>query len=162
MKSSVFFKFSYISFFFLSASMFAQKDQDLIEKATKELKKAIPEESVKIEKEYDEDGNLTSYNSVRELYYSSIEGEDEKTDDMIAKMREMMKEENLRKNSFFESLFDGNEALKENLKKDDFFEGFYKKNFKDMEKMFKKLDTLKNNYFDEEEEEKKDGESKEL
>jgi hypothetical protein len=132
-----------VFFFLLSASSFAQKDT-----SKEKNEKAMPEESIQVNKEYDENGNLIRFDSIRALYYSSINVVDEEVaDSLMVKIKKMMKEDNLRKNSFFDNLFSGDSLLKSEFKKDDFFNNFYKENIDGMGGFFKKMDTLKNNFF---------------
>lgn len=107
----------------------------------------IPKTNIKVTKEYDKNGNLTRLDSTYTYFYSSSKN-DLALDDAFKD--ELKQKFNLQFKSI-DSLFKKDYFLNDFFQQDDFFgKNFFEENFnhnhKEIEKIMKKLDSLRLNF----------------
>lgn len=153
-KSHLFFIKSFLAFCLLSmllmAPCTAQESNNSLKEDEKENSNALkikPEENIKVNKEFDEDGNLIRYDSIYTSYYSNIKGNPKMRDSIFQNFRKHLKEKKMIGNSMFEDFFFKDSLLNFDFYKDDFFEKRFHMNFNGMESMFKRMDSVKNHFF---------------
>jgi hypothetical protein len=110
--------------------------------------KDLPKANVKVNKEYDENGNLIRYDSSYTYYYSSIENDSIAEDSIYDKFRTMFDSEfPFSYHPFFNDIFFQDSLIKYDFYKEDFFTQRFRQNLKQTEKMFQKMDSIKNKFF---------------
>lgn len=107
-----------------------------------------PQEDVKVNKEYDEDGNLIRYDSTYTYFYSSIKNDTIAEDSIFDNFKRMF---DLRYpfsyRPYFNDLFFEDSLMKYDFYKQDFFTKRFLQNMEKTEKMFQEMDSIKNKYF---------------
>lgn len=111
----------------------------------------VPDTSsiVKVDKEYDKDGNIVSYDSAYSYYFSNIKGKTLIGDSIfnLFQNRLYQKYPFFRQQYFFNDLFFQDSLLKYDFYKKDFFSNRFKNNRRKMDSLFLQMDILKNNFF---------------
>lgn len=107
-----------------------------------------PKENIKVNKEYDKDGNLIRYDSTYTYFYSKIKNDTIAEDSIFNNFKNMFKLKYpfLHRKSFNELFFEDS-LMKYDFYKKDFFTERFLRNFKKAEKMFQDMDSIKNKYF---------------
>jgi hypothetical protein len=107
-----------------------------------------PKVDYKVNKEYDENGNLIKYDSTYIYYYSNIDKKAMKNDSVYKKLIEHFNNSELyRENSFLDNFLNQNNHLNDDFFNDDFFSENFKRNQEMMRKLLSRMDTLKNEFF---------------
>lgn len=113
------------------------------------INKIEPKTNIKVNKEYDENGNLIRYDSTYSYYYSNIEGDSLLRDSVFNKFRNFFHEEyNFSDEPFFNNLFFQDSLLKYDFYNNDFFIKRFKNNQMQMNDFFLQMDSLKNRFFE--------------
>ncbi len=108
----------------------------------------LPETDIKVNKEYDEQGNLIRYDSTYSYYYSNIEEDQAMRDSIFNAFREHFNDQYFFSNRpFFENFFFEDSLLHYDFYKEDFFSKRFQYNMQRMEKLFKEMDSVKNQYY---------------
>lgn len=108
----------------------------------------LPETDIKVNKEYDEDGNLIRYDSTYSYYYSNIAEDKTMQDSIFNAFREHFNDQYFFSNRpFFEEFFFEDSLLHYDFYKEDFFSKRFQHNMKRMEELFKEMDSVKNQYY---------------
>jgi hypothetical protein len=132
----------------LSLLLNACNGQNLKPEQKEENKKPTPETNIKVNKEYDEEGNLVRYDSVYTSYYSNIEGDTLMRDSIFEAFKKSFdKSYPFSSEPFFENLFFEDSLLMYDFYKDDFFQSRYYQNPYKMDELFREMDSLKNLFF---------------
>ncbi len=109
----------------------------------------VPQTDIKVEKEYDDYGNLIRYDSVYSSYYSNIEGDPEIADSIFKEFREHFNTKYpFTTNPFFNDMFFNDSLLKYDFYKDEFFQSRFEDNWRYMEEYFRQMDSIKNQFFE--------------
>jgi hypothetical protein len=136
---------------FLNACTNGQnKEKDKIEDNKKAVSDSLhtPKTNIKVNKEYDDDGNLIRYDSTYTSFYSNIEGDKAKADSIFNKFKlDFNFHYPFSKKPYFDNLFFTDSLLKYDFYKKDFFDKRFHMNMKHMEDMFKEMDSIKNKYY---------------
>jgi hypothetical protein len=107
-----------------------------------------PQENIKVNKEYDKDGNLIRYDSTYSYYYSNIDKNKAVGDSIFNVFRNMFEESYpFSKKPYFNKLFFEDSLLHYDFYKEDFFSKRFRENMKQAEKLFQEMDSLKNEFF---------------
>lgn len=115
-----------------------------------DTKKHEPKENIKVNKEYDEQGNLIRYDSTYTYFYSNIEGNQIAEDSIYDNFQKMFGTNYpFSSKSYFDDLFFEDSLLKYDFYKKDFFSERFKQNMQHMDKLFWEMDSIKNQFFDE-------------
>ncbi|MCM4153457.1 hypothetical protein DHD05_17830 [Arenibacter sp. N53] len=138
---------------FLVLGCQAQNDQnkskgDLAEKNRDSLSVDKPKISWKVDKEYDEEGNVIGYDSIYSFSYDNLGNlhKDMNLDSIMNSMK-FFSQGNL--SSFFQDhdlgrFFEKDSLMNGNQYFDDFFERQRANNFSDMRQLFQQMDSLQN------------------
>jgi len=111
-------------------------------------KKDAPNTNIKVNKEYDKNGNLIKYDSTYSSYYSHIGNDSILRDSLLKSFKEQFNQKYFFSNEpFFNDLFFQDSLLRYDFYKKDFFLNRFKRNMQDMDKLFGGMDSLKNNFF---------------
>lgn len=107
-----------------------------------------PNSNIKVNKVYDDNGNLISYDSTYTYFYSNI-GDNSAMNDSI--FNEFKNQFNIAypfsNKDFFDDLFFEDSLLKYDFFRNDFFTERFRKNFEKMDKLFFEMDSLKNDFY---------------
>lgn len=107
-----------------------------------------PKEDIKVNKEYDKDGNLIRYDSTYTYFYSKIEKKPFIEDSIFNNFRNMFDTNYpFLYKPFFNDLFFQDSLMKYDFYKEDFFTERFRRNREYSEKMFHEMDSLKNKFF---------------
>ncbi|HBK71184.1 MAG TPA: hypothetical protein DDZ39_05925 [Flavobacteriaceae bacterium] len=133
----------FISFAVILSSCNAQTKKEK-EIATNKEK---PKGNYKVNKEYDENGNLIKYDSIYTYYYSNVDKEEMRNDSVFKKINEHLKGiDPLNNDSFFKEFFNQENLNEDDFFSEDFFSGNLNNNQEMMQKMMKRMDSLKNEF----------------
>ena len=107
-----------------------------------------PKEDIKVNKEYDENGNLIRYDSTYTYYYSNIEGDEIAADSIFNNFRNMFEDNySFSTMPYFNDLFSEDGLLKYDFYKNDFFHERFMNNMQQMERLFWEMDSIENKFF---------------
>ncbi|NPA37792.1 MAG: YnbE family lipoprotein [Chlorobi bacterium] len=110
--------------------------------------KVQPDINIKVNKEYDENGNLIRYDSTYTYVYSNIDGNIQLQDSIF---NEFMKHFNdhfgISADPFFNDLFFTDSLLQYDFYKKDFFHDRFMQNSKWIEEMLREMDSIKNEFY---------------
>lgn len=107
-----------------------------------------PKTSVKVNREYDENGKLIRYDSTYSYYYSNIENDAELEDSVIDQFRKYFNKEFIfSEDPFFNDLFFHDTLLDFNFYTKDYFLNRFRNNTKRMDELFWEMDSMKNLFF---------------
>lgn len=125
-----------------------KKEKDVHSTDTTLISVNHPNENIKVNKEYDKNGNLIRYDSTYTYYYSNIDGNKATADSILGKFRNMFEENYpFSTNPYFNNLFFEDSLLQYDFYKKDFFHERFMKNIQQMDKLFKEMDSVKNHFF---------------
>ena len=105
-----------------------------------------PKIDYKVNKKYDDNGNLIAYDSVYTYYYSNVDRNSLINDSIYKKFNEHFNTNS----SFFNDFMKQDEYLNEEFFSDDFFLKNYQRRQQEIYEMLRKMDSLKNSYLIEE------------
>lgn len=107
-----------------------------------------PKVDIKVNKLYDKNGNLISYDSTYTSYYSSRKGDKTLMDSLFKEFKPKFdKQFPLMKDESFNHLFYNDSLLYNDFFHDDFFSKRMELNQQYMRKMMQQMDSIKNAYF---------------
>src|SRR5512136_3308245 len=97
----------------------------------------MPEANVKVDKQYDDNGNLIKYDSTYSYYYSNISKDPGKRDSIFDNFRKSFNQSfSFSKDPFFNDLFFQDSLLKYDFYKKDFFLNRFRNNMRQMDSLF--------------------------
>ncbi len=121
----------------LSFGCNAQTGKDIQNDITSKQGEIKPKEDYKVNKIYDDNGNLIGYDSTYTYYYSNIDKDAMVKDSVFIKFNKYYRSiDSFDRYPFKDDFFDGN-----NFNEDDFF-----KQEEMMERMMRRIDSLKNRF----------------
>ncbi len=107
-----------------------------------------PQTSVKVDKKYDDKGNLIRYDSTYSYYYSNVKNDRHASDSIFNNFRNAFnKKYFFSGDPYFNSLFFEDSLLKYDFYSKDFFMNRFRNNMKKMDSLFWGMDSLKNSFF---------------
>jgi len=107
-----------------------------------------PQVNIKVNRHYDEKGNLLGFDSTYSSYYSNIKGDTSKMDSLIHGFdRYFNNEHSLSFDKRFNTLFFNDSLRYPDFFHNDFFMKRYELNDAYMRDMMKKMDSIKNNFY---------------
>ena len=110
--------------------------------------KVQPDVNIKVNKEYDENGNLIRYDSTYTYIYSNIDGNVQLQDSVFNEFMQHFNEHfGLSEDPFFNNFFFNDSLLKYDFYKKDFFHDRFLENRDWIDKMLKEMDSLKNEFY---------------
>jgi len=126
----------------------AQTKKEFAKELTDVSKEKIqPKIDYKVNKEYDENGNLIRLDSTFSYYYSNINKDVMINDSIFKKFNDYFSINSSFNNLRFDDFFKQDDYLEEHFFKQDFFRGDFDKNQKLINKMLQRMDSLKNKFF---------------
>lgn len=145
MKKYVFLIICSIFTITLTQNLFALTEIQYIKKDT--LKSNEPKVDIKVNKKYDDYGNLIQYDSTYSYVYSSQNMNSEDLDSIIGNFKPFFYNNmpDVFGNSF-DDFFNSRSFSNEDFFKNDFFENQFQKHNKMMEDMISKMDSIRNEY----------------
>ena len=125
-------------------------NQEETDKIGNDLTNTIkPQTEVKVNKEYDDEGNLIRFDSTYSYYYSNIENDTLLRDSIMTNFKQHFnKSYNFSSDPFFDDLFFQDSLLQYDFYNNDFFIERFKQNHQKMNKLFFEMDSIKNIFFD--------------
>jgi hypothetical protein len=118
------------------------------EKTTKDSINA-PKTAIKVNKEYDKNGNLIKYDSTYSYYYSNIQNNPVLADSILNIFKNNFNEKYFFSNApYFNDMFFQDSLMFYDFYKKDFFQNRFKNNMSSAERMFWEMDSIKNMFFD--------------
>ncbi len=107
-----------------------------------------PHSDIRVNKEYDEQGNLIRYDSSYTSYYSNIEGDTIMADSILNVFKNQFNTfYPFSHRPFFHDFFFEDSLLQYDFYKEDFFMQRFRKNMEQMDRMFWEMDSMKNHFF---------------
>ncbi len=140
-----------ISLFLSSMVLSGCKGQNN-EEANNTSKETInqPQTEVKVNKEYDENGNVVRYDSTYSYFYSNIDGDSLLEDSIMMNFKSHFNEKfGFSSDPFFDDFFFQDSLMQYDFYNNDFFIERYRKNHKKMNDLFFEMDSIKNLFFGE-------------
>jgi hypothetical protein len=112
------------------------------------VKNTLPKENVKVNRQYDKDGNLIRYDSVYTYYYSNINNNGPAEDSILANFKQMFEETYpFSSEPYFDNLFFEDSLMQYDFYKKNFFYDRFMNNMKLMDQLFWDMDSVKNKFF---------------
>ncbi|MFN4122718.1 MAG: hypothetical protein ACK4GL_05360 [Flavobacteriales bacterium] len=107
-----------------------------------------PKENIKVNKEYDQNGNLIRYDSTYTYFYSNVDGNKAALDSIFNNFRNMFNHTYpFSTKPYFDNLFFQDSLLQYDFYKKDFFLNRYKQNMQQLDRLFLEMDSVKNKFF---------------
>lgn len=120
------------------------KSQENISKADT----TSPHTNIKVNKQYDKNGNLVNYDSSYSYYYSNVKSNSRLRDSIFNNFKDRFSHKySFSKDPFFNDFFFSDSLLKYDFYKKDFFLGRFRNNMHRMDTLFWSMDSLKDNFF---------------
>jgi hypothetical protein len=118
-------------------------------KGNTDEKSNTPKTNIKVNKEFDKDGNLIRYDSTYSYFYSNTENNPLLSDSIFNTFKDHFNQNYFySKDPYFENFFFKDSLLMQDFYKKDFFINRFKNNSEALDSLFYKMDQLKNDYFD--------------
>ncbi len=107
-----------------------------------------PITEIKVNKEYDEEGNLVRFDSTYSSYYSNIKTDDFARDSIFDNFRKQFHSlYPFSSKPFFDELFFEDSLLQYDFYRHDFFSERFRQNTRRMDRLFMEMDSVKNQFF---------------
>lgn len=107
-----------------------------------------PQTKIKVNKEYDKDGNLIRYDSASSYYYSNIQNDTGLRDSIFNSFKSHFNQKYFFSDEpFFNHFFFEDSLSKYNFYKNDFFLNRFRRNMERMDSLFRGMDSVKNEFF---------------
>ncbi len=120
----------------------------LIKKLKKDTKENKPNETIIVDKKYDENGNLIKYDSAYTYYYSNVKDDTLLMDSLFNHFRFQFNQKFLfSEDPFFKDFFFQDSLLNYGFYTKDLFLNRFKNNQNTMDKLFFDMDSIKNLFF---------------
>lgn len=132
----------------LSITLMSCNGQTGKQKDSNEKLAEKPQTNIKVERKYDDKGNLMGYDSSYSYYYSNVKDNKKLRDSIFNNFRNMMNDKYFFSRSpFFNDLFFEDSLLKYDFYRKDFFLNRFRNNMRRMDSLFLGMDSLKNRFF---------------
>jgi len=130
------------------SALFSCNSQGLNPKSQKDEKKK-PHENVTVNRKYDKDGNLIEFDSTYTAYYSSADGDTVQLDSVLKDFPGFFDQEffNANGKDLFNTFFVEDSSLNSQFFSDDYFEQQFFDQNKNMLRMMRQMDSIKNTFF---------------
>ncbi|MEI8202798.1 MAG: hypothetical protein WCH34_07280 [Bacteroidota bacterium] len=107
-----------------------------------------PKTNIKVNKEYDKEGNLIKYDSTYTYYYSNSENSQNINDSVLNDFKKQFHQQYFFSDEpFFNNFFFQDSLMNNNFFSNDYFSKRFKDNMESMDKLFQQMDSLKNEFF---------------
>ncbi len=115
-----------------------------------------PKANIKVNKHYDDDGNLVGFDSTYSSFYSDVKGDTSMMDSLMNRFDDYFyRNHSIFFNQRFNRLFFNDTSRYRDFIHDDFFLKRYQLNDSYMREMLGRMDSIKNHYFREESKQRK-------
>jgi hypothetical protein len=109
---------------------------------------ANPQTNIKVDKQYDSNGNLIKYDSSYSYYYSNIKDDKNRRDSIFSNFKNQFNRKYFFSNDpYFNDFFFQDSLLKYDFYRKDFFLNRFRNNMRMMDSLFWGMDSLKNSFF---------------
>jgi len=113
-----------------------------------EKKTNVPNTDVKVNKEYDEKGNLIRYDSTYSSYYSNVVNDSILMDSIFGNFKNYFNHKYFfSKQPYFDDFFFQDSLLPYDFYKEDFFSNRFRDNMERMDHLFWEMDSIKDEFF---------------
>jgi hypothetical protein len=117
-------------------------------KSKNDITTAEPQTNIKVDKQYDSNGNLIKYDSSYSYYYSNIKDDKNVRDSIFSNFKNQFNQKySFSSDPYFKDFFFQDSLLKYDFYKKDFFLNRFRNNMKMMDSLFWGMDSLKNSFF---------------
>lgn len=107
-----------------------------------------PHTSIKVDKKYDDKGNLVKYDSTYSYYYSNVKDNINLKDSIFNNFKKHFNRSYFFSNEpYFNDFFFQDSLLKYDFYRKDFFINRFRNNLRRMDSLFWSMDSMKNNFF---------------
>jgi hypothetical protein len=132
----------------LSVTLISCNGQDKKQGFSGKADNEIPQTNIKVDKEYDKDGNLIKYDSTYSYYYSNIKSDADMMDSILNNFKTHFNQRYFfSKDPFFNNFFFQDSLLIYDFYKKDFFVNRFRNNMMRMDSLFWGMDSVKNSFF---------------
>jgi hypothetical protein len=112
------------------------------------VKDNLPQTNIKVNKEYDKNGNIVKYDSSYSSYYSNIKGDTVLKDSIFRDFKNQFNQSYFFSSKpYFKNFFFEDSLLKYDFYKKDFFYNRFRQNMERMDSLFRGMDIMKNDFF---------------
>ena len=112
------------------------------------VKDNLPQTNIKVNKEYDKNGNIVKYDSTYSSYYSNIKGDTILKDSIFKDFKNQFNQSYFfSRQPYFKDFFFEDSLLKYDFYKKDFFYNRFRLNMEKMDSLFRGMDIMKNDFF---------------
>lgn len=137
-----------ITMFTIALSLMSQGCNGQKKEYQKDQSSGTPQTSIKVNKEYDKNGNIIRYDSTYSHYYSNVKNDKIKRDSIFSQFRNQLNQKYLFSNEpYFNDLFFQDSLLKYDFYKRDFFSNRFRDNMRKMDSLFLQMDAMKDDFF---------------
>lgn len=110
--------------------------------------KNSPKTNIKVNKEYDDQGNLIRYDSTYSYSYSNMDNDSIPNDSIFSLFRDRFNHQfSFSEDPFFKDFFFQDSVMKDEFFNDDFFMKRFKQNMEQMDNLFQEMDSVKNDFY---------------
>jgi hypothetical protein len=114
----------------------------------KKTKDNLPQTNIKVNKEYDKNGNIVKYDSTYSSYYSNIKTDSILKDSIFNNFKSAFNHNYFFSNQpYFRNFFFADSLLMYDFYKKDFFYNRFRNNMEHMDSLFREMDIMKNDFF---------------
>jgi len=114
----------------------------------KQIDENQPQTNIKVNKEYDKNGNLVRYDSSYSYYYSNIKNDTAKRDSIFELFKNQFNHQYFFSNeAYFNDFFFQDSLLEYDFYKRDFFTNRFRNNMRRMDSLFWNMDVMKDEFF---------------
>ena len=107
-----------------------------------------PQTNIKVNKQYDKNGNIIRFDSTYSSYYSNIKGDSTLKDSIFNNFRNQFNQSyNFSNEPYFKNFFFADSLLKYDFYKKDFFYNRFRDNMARMDSLFRGMDIMKNDFY---------------
>jgi len=112
------------------------------------LNQNLPQTNIKVNKEYDEKGNIIKYDSTYSSYYSNIKGDTVLRDSIFNNFKTRFNQKYFFSTQpYFNDFFFEDSLLGYDFYKKDFFYNRFRNNTQLMDNLFHEMDSIKNSFY---------------
>ncbi len=113
------------------------------------MKKNSPKTNIVVNKQYDKNGNLIKYDSTYSSFYTNVQGDSTLADSSFLSFQKNFLENfpNMQK-PYLDNMFFNDSLLNYDFYKKDFFTKRFQFNRDRFDKLFEKMDSLKNDFYE--------------
>jgi hypothetical protein len=118
-------------------------------KATEKQKgNNLPQTNIKVNKEYDKNGNIIKFDSTYSSFYSNVKADSNLRESIFKNFKQQFNRSYFFSNQpYFRDFFFADSLLKYDFYKKDFFYNRFRNNMEYMDSLFRGMDIMKNDFF---------------